>query len=459
MSVFERQERCHVDKRWSSRQPTNNMNISDYDKVVRPKAELATLLQLVGATKDVLTLREVMSYLGQYINHKQLYDKTHNHIVHCDQDELGRILGVNSFSVKQPHRFFFLGWGRRMLFAMLAKNLVGVRSEESTGSFGEDAGGSGQSQEPAQEAAAGRGSSPPDVQRRRRRRTRSSRSNDAGSSRTLRVDNIDDWSEVDEIGAKRSCLDSYSFTFDDSLSWCVIGGLGSGRDRHSSQSSETQSNSAAPDAAPDAAAAAPDPDSDNFSVEFEIESDDSDEYSEDDDDDDDDDDSLADDQAVYEVTIYDDDEESYDEDTEIIEADFWRCDKCNEYNPPLPRNCLRCWNERPDWLRDTSSVTQSGDRSACAEAPGSTCEDGVDVPDGKTAGAPSRRPPTKDALPDSCLDPCIICQSRPKNGCIVHGKTGHLMSCYVCARKLKKHNKKCPVCRMPIQAVILTYLS
>lgn len=50
-------------------------------------------------------------------------------------------------------------------------------------------------------------------------------------------------------------------------------------------------------------------------------------------------------------------------------------------------------------------------------------------------------------------------QSRPKNGCIVHGQTGHLMSCYVCARKLKKRNKLCPVCRMPIQMVVLIYLS
>lgn len=62
-------------------------------------------------------------------------------------------------------------------------------------------------------------------------------------------------------------------------------------------------------------------------------------------------------------------------------------------------------------------------------------------------------------LPDSCLDPCLICQSRPKNGCIVHGRTGHLMSCYVCARKLKKRNKLCPVCRLPIQSVVLTYIS
>nr|7AH2_AAA Chain AAA, E3 ubiquitin-protein ligase Mdm2 [Danio rerio]7AH2_BBB Chain BBB, E3 ubiquitin-protein ligase Mdm2 [Danio rerio] len=62
-------------------------------------------------------------------------------------------------------------------------------------------------------------------------------------------------------------------------------------------------------------------------------------------------------------------------------------------------------------------------------------------------------------LPATCLEPCVICQSRPKNGCIVHGRTGHLMACYTCAKKLKNRNKLCPVCREPIQSVVLTYMS
>uniref|UniRef100_A0A8C0HFS3 E3 ubiquitin-protein ligase Mdm2 n=1 Tax=Chelonoidis abingdonii TaxID=106734 RepID=A0A8C0HFS3_CHEAB len=62
-------------------------------------------------------------------------------------------------------------------------------------------------------------------------------------------------------------------------------------------------------------------------------------------------------------------------------------------------------------------------------------------------------------LPLSSIEPCVICQSRPKNGCIVHGKTGHLMSCFTCARKLKKRDKPCPVCRQPIQMIVLTYFS
>uniref|UniRef100_A0A8C8R9T6 DM2 domain-containing protein n=1 Tax=Pelusios castaneus TaxID=367368 RepID=A0A8C8R9T6_9SAUR len=57
----------------------------------------------------------------------------------------------------------------------------------------------------------------------------------------------------------------------------------------------------------------------------------------------------------------------------------------------------------------------------------------------------------------SSTEPRVMCQSRPKNGCIVHGQTGHLMSCFTCAWKLKKRNKACPVCRETIQMMLLTY--
>lgn len=45
---------------------------------------------------------QVMFYLGQYIIQRQLYDQNQQHIVHCSQDALGRVLGVDSFSVKEP---------------------------------------------------------------------------------------------------------------------------------------------------------------------------------------------------------------------------------------------------------------------------------------------------------------------------------------------------------------------
>ncbi|MGH0139601.1 UNVERIFIED_CONTAM: hypothetical protein FKN15_014704 [Acipenser sinensis] len=107
---------------------------------------------------------------------------------------------------------------------------------------------------------------------------------------------------------------------------------------------------------------------------------------------------------VYKVTtLVAEDDDSFDEDTEISEADYWKCSKCDELNPPLPG--------------------------------------------------------LEPCLPQSSVEPCVICQSRPKNGCIVHGRTGHLMACYTCAKKLKKRNKLCPVCRQPIQMVVLTYFN
>ncbi|KAK5849387.1 hypothetical protein PBY51_009033 [Eleginops maclovinus] len=500
-----------------------NVDTADDNKLVKPKLEFQSLLQHAGATKDTFTMKEVMFYLGQYIIQKQLYDQKQQHIVHCSQDALGRVLGVDSFSVKEP----------RVLFAMITKNLVAIKTQESPPSPSEPPSET-QTDKGTEEADSENCSSSPERRgrrRRRRRRRSSGRSSDAGPSHSAEGDKAEEEEESgeeeeeeEEEGRKRRRSDSYSLTFDDSLSWCVIGGL---KDMHSSQSSDSNSTSGRSEIT----VAASDSESDNFSVEFEVESVDSDDYNEDNA-------SLvsADDQ-VYEVTIFEaEDSDSFDEDTEITEADYWRCVKCDELNPPLPRNCLRCWALRQDWLSDASLLPKAAssspkelplkptDQSAAKETPGSEGEEneGVDVPDGKR----SRTPPlsqclsdfsssalnseellpsslpssssssssssqqklwTPDSqpsssidsqellpsgvpdlersvsaewrLPESCLDPCLICQSRPKNGCIVHGRTGHLMSCYVCARKLKKRNKLCPVCRLPIQSVIFTYIS
>ncbi|KAM7367363.1 hypothetical protein PAMP_015269 [Pampus punctatissimus] len=501
-------------------------DMADDNKLVRPKVEFQSLLRHAGATKDVFTMKEVMFYLGQYIIQKQLYDQKQQHIVHCSQDALGRVLGVDSFSVKEP----------RVLFAMITKNLVAVKSQESSQSSSE-ANSHSQTDRGTEEADSESQSSSPggDRRRRRRRRRSSCRSSDPGPSHSVEDDEDEEESEEEEgerEGIKRRRSDSYSLTFDDSLSWCVISGLGV--DRRSSQSSDSHSTSGRSEVT----VAASDSDSDNFSVEFEVESVDSDDYNEDDA-------SLSADDQVYEVTIFEaEDDDSFDEDTEITEADYWRCVKCDELNPPLPRNCLRCWTLRQDWLPEDSLIitdsttsspkalpTKPTNQSAAKETPGSDVEEneGVDVPDGKRAKTPPpssqclsdsapSAPNSQDLLspsqpsssqeklcmsdsqpssssyysssdsqellpsspavlpppavpelersvsaewrlPDSCLDPCLICQSRPKNGCIVHGRTGHLMSCYVCARKLKKRNKLCPVCRLPIQSVVLTYLS
>ncbi|MFT7814027.1 protein Mdm4 isoform X1 [Arapaima gigas] len=86
----------------------------DGTQQVQPKAPLLQLLRLAGAQEETFTLKEVMHYLGQYIMGKQLYDKQRQHIVHCQDDPLGELLEVESFSVKNPSP----------VYEMLKKNLI-----------------------------------------------------------------------------------------------------------------------------------------------------------------------------------------------------------------------------------------------------------------------------------------------------------------------------------------------
>ena len=50
--------------------------------------------------------------------------------------------------------------------------------------------------------------------------------------------------------------------------------------------------------------------------------------------------------------------------------------------------------------------------------------------------------------------PCVVCLTAERNATIVHGETGHVACCLVCARILKKQGDGCPVCRSHIDLVI-----
>ncbi len=52
---------------------------------------------------------------------------------------------------------------------------------------------------------------------------------------------------------------------------------------------------------------------------------------------------------------------------------------------------------------------------------------------------------------------CCICMTRPKEASLIHGKTGHQVCCYKCAKRLRRRGKPCPVCRRPIQKVIKNF--
>ncbi|KAM5170834.1 E3 ubiquitin-protein ligase Mdm2 isoform 2-T2 [Mantella aurantiaca] len=474
---------------------------SDQETLVKPNPLLLHLLKSAGAQKETFTMKEVIYHLGQYIMAKQLYDEKQQHIVHCSNDPLGELFGVQNFSVKEPRR----------LYAMISKNLVTAESQESLGDllYGKDKCTSSQAEVSSE------------LQEKLSPAASASCSKKANSISEENSSN----DQPTEQQRKRHKSDSISLTFDESLSWWVISGLPC--DRNNSDSTDTSSNADLHTHSDDPDWLNQDSDSDQFSVEFEVESVYSEDYSPSGDEQSVSGDDL--DDEVYQVTIYQAEEsnaDTFEDDTEISEAevggnftfslalsqrvsweDYWKCSECEEMNPPIPRYCHRCWSLRKGWLPDENEEkTNSLKRKAMED---SRDDEGFDVPDGKKAKFPDSQEPklekkeddgvqssesqeTEDfsqpstsgsmascsqeelresereqcfekrsdkSLPLTSVEPCVICQTRPKNGCIVHGRTGHLMACFSCAKKLKKRNKPCPVCRQPIQMIVLTYFS
>ncbi|XP_007423461.1 E3 ubiquitin-protein ligase Mdm2 [Python bivittatus] len=448
---------------------TSAIGRSDQEALIKPKPLLLKILQLAGAEKDTFTMKEILFYIGQYIMSKRLYDEKQQHIVHCANDLLGDLFGVQSFSIKE----------RRQLYSMISKHLVTASQQDSNN------------------VNTAVNQSRCQVENGNVLKETIQEANEATTSRRTYSETEDSVSEDMnyERQRKRHKSDSISLTFDESLKWCLV---------HCERSNSSSSIDSPP--SPDHASLSENSDwldedsvSDQFSVEFEVESIYSEDYSPNEE-------GLEltdEDDEVYQVTIYqteDSDMDSFDGDPEISLADYWKCSKCNEMNPPLPSHCPRCWTLRKDWLPDKK--TEIFEKSKLLNTPPLDPEEGFDVPDCKKGKInedkeeedAEQSPESQESIysqpstsssvhcssqedykesekedtddkeerlepgqPVSSVEPCVICQTRPKNGCIVHGRTGHLMSCFICAKKLKKRNKPCPVCRQPIEVILLTY--
>ncbi|MCJ8750134.1 hypothetical protein PDJAM_G00259010 [Pangasius djambal] len=430
---------------------------------------------------------EVMFYLGKYIMSKELYDKQQQHIVHCGNNALGAVFGVANFSVKEP----------RALYAMIFKHLIAVKIPESQSTFSE---GSTLSEADRGPEETNPRSSTSTQQQQQRRRLRSS---DPREDLTLPVAarsaeggfGLGVWGEGHQPVALGQVEggDKALFKRSARLSTHGMGSLSNWETRcvkpgGVEKMSENWSTSSVLslrrdqvfpfwtkdiDRSPsDEGDESDDSDSDKFSVEFEVESCNSDAYSENDED------SVPGEDEVYDVTISAEDEASFDEDTEITEEDIDRSpsdegdesDDSDSDKFSVEFEVESC-NSDAYSENDEDSVPGEDevyDVTISAEDEASFDEDTEITEEPSTSSSQEKTPElectsslnsTRSCLPAYCLEPCVICQSRPKNGCIVHRRTGHLMACYICAKKLKKHNKLCPVCREPIQSVVLTYVS
>uniref|UniRef100_A0A8C5XT00 DM2 domain-containing protein n=1 Tax=Microcebus murinus TaxID=30608 RepID=A0A8C5XT00_MICMU len=408
---------------------------SEQETLVRPKPLLMKLLKSVG----------VIFYLGQYIMTKRLYDEKQQHIVYCSNDLLGDLSGVPSFSVKE----------HRKTYTMIYRNLVVVNQQEpldSGTSVSENRchleGGSDQ-KDPVQE---------PSTSSRRR-----------AISET--EENLDELSG--ERQRKRHKSDNISLSFDESLALCVIREIRCERSS-SSESTGTPSNPDLDAGISEHSGDRLDQDSvsDQFTVEFEVESLDSEDYS------------LSEegpelsdeDDEVYRVTVYqaeESDTDSFEEDPEISLLTLevcWALVRENEVISEKAKLENSTQAEEGFDVPDCKKTTVNDSKESCLEENDDKITQTIpDYSQPSTSNSiiyssqedvkEFEREETQDKEENmestSLLMPLNL--RRPKNGCIVHGKTGHLSQCFTMCKEAKERNKPCPVCRQPIQMIVLTY--
>jgi E3 ubiquitin-protein ligase Mdm2 len=51
-------------------------------------------------------------------------------------------------------------------------------------------------------------------------------------------------------------------------------------------------------------------------------------------------------------------------------------------------------------------------------------------------------------------DLCMFCDIRPKNATFIHGRLGHQVCCYPCAKKCWKKQPTCPVCKRTVERIV-----
>ncbi|NXY13828.1 MDM4 protein, partial [Atrichornis clamosus] len=447
---------------------------------VRPTLPLLRILQAAGAQGDTFTLKEVMHYLGQYIMGRQLYDKRQQHMVYCGGDQLGELLGLESFSVKDPSPVYEM-LKRNLTAAALTGAAQTLPKEQNVAKPGQDQlklsqeeGGDSGMVEGDAEASALAASEP-------------------------KCDPCEGQDFMENLAqSKKPKLDLMFEEWDVAgLPWWFLGNLRSNYKSRSNGSTDIQTNQDI-----DTAIVSDTTDDlwflnecplDQGSAGVKLEVLECEEV-------------KGSDSKVTEDVCLDDLEDSQclsdDTDTEAASEDCWQCSKCRKFNSPGKRYCYRCWALRKDWYRDCPKLPHSLSLSSIHARPDPEQDEGMDVPDcRRTVSAPAgqakhlyladskshvdpcgsiesldlargrdgrkslglaerKKEEEMESLESikTLLNPCFLCQHRPRDGNIVHGRTAHLVACFRCARMLKKRRSPCPVCRKEIKMVIRIFM-
>ncbi|XP_048352257.1 protein Mdm4 isoform X1 [Sphaerodactylus townsendi] len=442
-------------------------------KQVHPKLPLLKILQVAGAQGETFTPKEILRYLGEYIMLKQLYDKQQQHIVYCGGDQLGDLLGLESFSVKDPSP----------IYDMLKRNVISatVTDAAQTHSLAKDQSVNNPSQDHLKQSIA--------------EGACSAEQKEDSSAMSFSKDSCE--GNKDNIAKNQSTLDLVLEEWDIAgLPWWFLGNLRNNYKSRSNGSTDIQTNQ-------DIDTAVVSDTTDDLWFLSESASDqivDCEQANED---------GKEGCKLGSEIASSEDFEDSHslsdDTDIDAPFKDCWQCTKCKKFNSPIKRYCFRCWALRKDWFSDCPKVARSLSTPSIAVMQSKEDVEGMDVPDcRRTVSAPIVRPKDlygAEAKPNQCprspmdsihlaqqgcegkqgllqfntlkeeeelqslessqelLKPCLVCQKRPRNGNIVHGRTAHLVACITCAKMLKKGRSPCPVCKKQIQMVIRTFIA
>ncbi|XP_059806029.1 protein Mdm4 isoform X1 [Hypanus sabinus] len=474
---------------------------------IRPKVPLLNILQEAGASGETFTLKEVMYYLGQYIMLKQLYDQQQQHIVHCGNDALGKVFGVQSFSVKDPSQ----------LYEMLSRNLIAANFQDAaqTRTLVKDTKCLPMREDLPKCPASGECEDVTAAWNNALTATSHLKRKNSESDESLTDDHT-------EYQAKKLKADDVSDLWDAAgLPWWFIKTLRSNYGSKKSGSTDIHSNqdidtAIVSDSTDDLWFLNEAP-TDQINTEIKLDTvelkakDVCEGLVEEGD--------NTDQKEVIEVTVFETEKDTVDSgdetDTEISHLaedssdlkDSWKCTKCGRLNPSQKQYCLQCWALRKGWHLNCPRFVPCISDPSISFGEGED-DEGIDVPDCQRSisepllqtevvkckekgkhiqGRASRerflQPSTssislcgsKEEVESTCeetkvqhkeslhfqrnhLGPCLICGVRPRTGNIIHGKTGHLVACYACAKMLYKRKLPCPVCVQPITAVIKTFI-
>ena len=140
-------------------------------------------------------------------------------------------------------------------------------------------------------------------------------------------------------------------------------------------------------------------------------------------------------------------------DSELRPANTWACCTCNKQNKPYYRYCATCWKIRREWLG--YDTIKKGRLKRIAQARQKQMDKATETDyQNETQDMELLSTHNNHNYQPSNSQLCSLCCTNPKDASLVHGKIGHQLCCYTCAKKLWRKHANCPICRRKIEKII-----